>query len=75
MKVSKAFNWYTQHPEELKKYAGKHIAIIDDRVVGVATSAKEAYMMAREKYPDKTPLLTYIPKGQTLVLCNPIIDN
>lgn len=68
MKVSKAFDWYTQHPEALKKYAGKHIAIIDDQVVGVGSSAEEAYRMATEKYPDKTPLLTYIPKGQTLVL-------
>jgi hypothetical protein len=68
MKVSKAFDWYTQHPEELKKYAGKHIAIIDDQIVRVGNSAKEAYRTARGKYPDKTPLLTYIPKGQTLVL-------
>lgn len=53
MKVSKAFDWYTQHPEELKKYAGKHIAIIDDQVVGLGNSAKEAYRIAGKKIQTK----------------------
>ncbi len=37
MGVSKAFIWFTQHPEDVKRYAGKHVAIVDD---GVAMDAQ-----------------------------------
>ena len=66
--VSRAFEWYIENPEELKKYAGKHIAIIEDEVTGVGNSAKEAYEITKRKHPKESPLLVYIPKGETLVL-------
>lgn len=66
--ASKAFEWYISNPEELRKYAGKHVAIIDDEVTAVCDSAKEAYEMAKRKFPKKIPLLAYIPKGETLIL-------
>lgn len=66
--TSKAFKWYVSNPEELRKYAGKHVAIIDDKVVVVGKSAKEAYDMAKKKFPKESPLLTYIPTGETLIL-------
>jgi len=66
--ASKAFEWYISNPEELKKYTGRHVAIIDDQVIAVGDSAKEAYEIAKRKFPKEIPLLTYIPKGETLVL-------
>lgn len=66
--MSKAFEWFISNPEELKKYAGKHVAIIDDQVTAACDSAKEAYEMAKRKFPKEIPLLTYIPKGETLIL-------
>jgi len=66
--ASKAFNWFVSNPEKLKKYAGKHVAIIDEEIAGFGDSAKEAYDMAKKKFPKKSPLLTYIPKGETLIL-------
>ena len=66
--TSKSFQWYVSNPEKLKKYAGKHIAIIDDKVAAVGKSAKEAYDTAKKKFPKETPLLAYIPTGETLIL-------
>lgn len=68
MEVSKAFTWYTQHPKELKRYAGKHVAIVDDGIAAVADSSWQAYKKAKKKHPDKEPALTYIPKGDFLIL-------
>lgn len=66
--ASKAFEWFVSNPEKLRKYAGEHVAIIDDEVAGFGSSAKEAYDMAKRKFPKKSPLLAYIPKGETLIL-------
>ncbi len=68
MSVSKAFDWYVNNPKELRKYAGKHVAIVDNEIVDIGDSAKEVYENAKMKYPNKSPLLTYIPKGETLIL-------
>ncbi|MFQ6034101.1 MAG: DUF5678 domain-containing protein [Candidatus Bipolaricaulia bacterium] len=68
MKVSKSFEWYTAHGEELVQYAGKHIAIVDDEVTAVADTAYEAYKMAKEKHPTEEPALAYIPKADVLIL-------
>lgn len=68
MKVSKAFEWYNQHRAELQKYAGKHLAIVDEGLAAVADTAYEAYRKAREKYPREEPLLTFIPKADALIL-------
>jgi len=51
--TSKAFEWYVSNPEKLKKYAGKHVAIVDDKIAGVGDSAKEAYDTAKKKFPKK----------------------
>jgi len=66
--TSKAFEWYVSNPEKLKKYAGKHVAIIDDKIAGVGDTAKEAYDTAKKKHPKESPLLAYIPTGETLIL-------
>ncbi len=68
MKLSKDFTWYVEHSKTLRRYAGKHVAVVDDRIVGVGKSAKEAYDQAKREQPKKSPLLVYVPKGETLVL-------
>ncbi len=67
MGVSKAFIWFTQHPQEAERYAGKHVAIVDDGVAA-ADSPWQAYQKAKKKHPDKEPALTYILEGDLLIL-------
>lgn len=66
--ASKAFQWYVSNPEEFRKYARKHVAIVNDKVVGVGDSAKEVYEAAKRKFPKESPLLVYIPTDETLIL-------
>lgn len=65
--ASKAFQWYVSNPEKLRKYAGKHVAVVDDKVVGAGDSARVVYERAKRKCPKESPLLAYIPAGVILV--------
>lgn len=60
--------YLTKAREINKKYSGKHIAIIDNKVVASGESAKEVWLKAKRKYPKKRPVLTYVPEKDTLVL-------
>ena len=68
MEASKSFTWFTEHPKEMKRFAGKHIAIVDDGIAAVADSPWKAYQKAKKRYPDKELALTYLPKGDFLIL-------
>ena len=51
-------------------YFGKHIVIVGDEVF-VTTTGDEAVRIlekVRKNYPDKQPVLAYIPKEETLIL-------
>jgi len=66
----KELNYFASFPEELKKYRGKHVAIIEDKVVTSGDNAIEVYKKAKEKYPDKNPVLAFVPREGTLILVN-----
>ena len=51
-----------------RKYRGKHIAIVDDKVVASGSDPKEVWEKAKKKYPNRRPVLALVPKGDTLVL-------
>ena len=55
-------DWFTEHSEELSyKYPGKHLAIVDDKVVAVGDTIREVYEKAKAKFPGKNYLrLTYL---------------
>ena len=59
----KDFHWMTIHAAELqRKYAGKWVAIVDQHVAGVGTSATTAYRQAKRRYPVDEPILEAIEK-------------
>ncbi len=63
------FEWSLRYSLELQeKYEGKWVAILDEKVIGVGETAEKAYESAREKKPDRKPLLTQIPTKELLVL-------
>lgn len=58
--------WFARHAKELKKYEGKYVAVVDDKVVASSLNAGEAIEKARKQFPDKVSLLIYVPKEKEL---------
>ena len=57
--------------DDQKKYAGKHVAIIEDKIVASGDTAKEAFKKARDLYPGKKTEeigLLYIPREEMMIL-------
>jgi hypothetical protein len=57
--------------EEKGRFAGQHVAIVEGKVEGWGSNVKEAFDMARKKFPQKGSeevLLRFIPQEGLLVL-------
>ena len=62
--LEKSFEYYLAHQEELvKRYAGQHVVIVDERVVGAFDSAIEAYQHAASQYEPGTFLVQLVTPG------------
>ena len=66
--TAEEYLWFLNNQKEVVKYRGNHIAIVGNEIVAHAKSAKEVYDKAKRKYPDKSPLLHYVHKGELFVL-------
>ena len=61
-------DWFTEHSKELSyKYPGKHLAIVEDKVVAVGDNALVVFKEAKAKFPDKKISMVYIPTDEELV--------
>ncbi|MFY3739854.1 MAG: hypothetical protein HMLIMOIP_000273 [Candidatus Nitrosomirales archaeon] len=65
---SQEFEWLSKNMDKISKYARKHVAIVGNEIVAVDESAKVVYDRAKEKYPDKSPLIHYVHAGDVFVL-------
>jgi hypothetical protein len=64
----KAAQNYRLSLEEMKKYTGQYVAVMDGRVVA---SGRDLYRKVEElekKNPDKEIVITYIPTEDLLIL-------
>lgn len=52
----------------LSQYAGKWVAIVNQRVVSSGFDAQVVYNEAKRKFPNKKPSIAKIPSGETLIL-------
>ncbi len=66
--IDEDFVWYVENPEVFEGYRRRHVAIWRKRVVGYGDSAKEAYEMAKKKYPDSKVTLAFIPREEELII-------
>ena len=66
--MQEELKWFASFPKELEEFRGKHIALIGKEVVASGESAKGVLEKAKEKYPSKMPVLTFVPKKEILVL-------
>ena len=64
--VSTEFEFYLK--ADLRKYEGKYVAIVDDKVVASGDNAKEVLNEAKRKFPSKMPTLAKIPREEALIL-------
>lgn len=67
--TTREFHFYVSKATEInRKFAGKHVAIIGDRVVASGSSPLDVWKKAKRLHPQGRPLLAYVPKRDTLVL-------
>lgn len=60
-------DFLAEHSQELsKKYPGKYVAMVDDKLVAVGGSNLEVFRKAKKKYPKKLVSIAYIPREDEL---------
>lgn len=66
MQLSKNYDWYIK--TDTQEYAGKWIAIVDQKVVVSGDDAERVYREAKTMYPEKKPSIAKVPSKEILVL-------
>ncbi len=56
-------NFESLSEEDISKYSGKWIAIINNKVVAHSKSFKEIYEFIKNKYPNERPLMGKLPEA------------
>jgi hypothetical protein len=57
--------------QEQRKYLGKHVALVDGKIVASGRTSLEVFEKAQKKFPQKGSdeiELLFIPKGDLLIL-------
>jgi len=54
--------------EEMRKYAGQYVAVMDGKVVAAGKNLYQRIEELEKKHPDKKILVTYIPTEDLLIL-------
>jgi hypothetical protein len=59
--------WIIEHFSELvSKYAGKYVAVVDQKLVAAGTSGKDVEDKARKAVPDKMPSVFRVPREEEM---------
>ena len=59
---------YQISQEEMRKYAGQYVAVMDGKVVASGKNLYQKIEELEKKHPDKKILVTYIPTEDLLIL-------
>jgi len=60
--------WIVEHFSELvTKYAGKYVAVVNEKLAAVGDSGKEVEAKAREVEPNKIPSVLRVPREEDMV--------
>lgn len=60
-------NFESLSEEDISKYAGEWIAIVDNKVIVHGKSFKEVYEFVKEKYPKERPLIGKLPEASPVI--------
>jgi hypothetical protein len=59
--------WIVEHFSELvTQYAGKYVAVVNEKLVAVGNSGKEVEAKAREVEPKKMPSVLRVPREEDM---------
>lgn len=68
-RINQDFQWLARNMVKLqKKYAGRWVAIVNQKIVGIGKSAVEVYKKAKKSFPQNEPLLDVVPTRECLIL-------
>ncbi len=68
MPLSQEHEWFIQNSGELsKKYPGKYLAIIGEKIAAMGATASEAFRRAKKDHPDEKISIAYIPTVEETV--------
>ena len=60
--------WIVEHFSELvTKYAGKYVAVVNEKLAAVGNTPKEVEDKARELEPNKMPSVLRVPREEDMV--------
>ena len=60
--------WIVEHFSELvTKYAGKYVAVVNEKLAAVGNTPKEVEDKAREIEPNKMPSVLRVPREEDMV--------
>jgi len=68
--MKSAFEYVMEMGEknELGKYVGYWIAVVDNKIVAKEKNAREAYAKAKALHPDKVPFIMKLPAENVMLL-------
>lgn len=61
-------NFESLSEEDISKYAGEWIAVINNKIVSHGESLKEVYESAKKEYPQERPLIGKLPDNIPVIL-------
>jgi len=59
---------YQISQEEMRKYAGQYVAVMDGKVVASGKNLYQKIEELEKKYPDRKIIVTYVPTEDLLIL-------
>lgn len=63
-----AHKFLLKHSQEWsEKYPGKHIAMVNDKLVAIGDTELEVFKRAKEEYPKKEVSIAYLPTDEEMI--------
>lgn len=60
-KIDDDLTWIEKNHEELKKYSGKYVAILNHKIIGVGSTSVLAYKRAKKTDAENEPIIFLVP--------------
>ncbi len=66
--MGEELKWFASFPSSLKRFRGKHVAILKNKVVASGDNAIKVLKSAKKLYPKRRIVLAFVPKEERLIL-------